>query len=91
MAAELSPRLLAMVDQMQAGLDEQKGDDFERLKEGLFNAQVCTSLSDDEAAARMNLTPSGTSHGWQLTDEVSQQPVPCADRPATHRHLIFEC
>lgn len=89
--AALEPRLQAFVDQMEAGLAAQKDDDFERIGEGLCWARACTSLSDADATARMNLTPSGTSHGWQLTDEPNAQPVPCADKPQTHRHLVFEC
>lgn len=89
--AELEPRLQARVDAVEAGLAAQKGEDFERLREGLFNVQVCTSLSDEEATARMALTPSGTSYGWQLTEDADAQPVPCAGRPDTHRHLVFEC
>jgi hypothetical protein len=91
MAADLPPRLVAYVDQLRTALAEQQGDDFERLQEALLGVQVCTSLSDEEATARMNLTPSGTSHGWQLTDLPDAQPVPCAEKPSTHRHLVFEC
>ncbi|KAB1119074.1 hypothetical protein [Micromonospora aurantiaca (nom. illeg.)] len=43
-------------------------------------SQACTSLSDEDATARMNLLPPGTSGGWQLTTD-----------PANHRHLIFGC
>lgn len=89
--AALEPRLQKLVDEMEAGLAAQQTAEFERLREALFGVQVCTSLSDEEATARMNLTPSGTSHGWQLTDSVAAQPVACADKPSTHRHLVFEC
>ena len=87
--SNLSPRLQAFVDQMEAGLADQERDDFQRLQEMLLSVQVCTSLPDEEATARMNLTPSGTSGGWQLSEEL--KPVPCAAHPDTHRHLIFDC
>lgn len=88
---DLEPRLLAYVDQFRAGMAEQSGDDFKRMREGLFGVQVCTSLDDAAATARLNLTPSGTSNGWQLTEDPDNGPVPCADKPGTHRHLLFEC
>lgn len=87
----LEPRIAALADQMQAGLAEQQGPDFERLSERLLSIQVCTSLSDEDATTRMNLTASGTTHGWQLSVEPANAPVPCADKPDTHRHLIFDC
>jgi hypothetical protein len=89
--AELSPETRALVEQMEAGAKAQADDDFVRLLESFLAVQVCTSLSDEDATARMNLTPSGSSHGWQLTEEPGALPVPCADKPDTHRHLVFEC
>lgn len=89
--AELTPRLRALVDQMDAGLTAQTGDDFERLGEGLLGVVACTSLDDADATARMQLTPSGTSYGWQLSSHPETQPRPCEEKPDTHRHLYFEC
>ena len=80
----------ALVQQIDSAMPGQKTPEFERLKEGLFDAQVCTSLSDEEATARMNEVPSGTSNGWTLTTDADRAPVACAENPETHRHLIFE-
>ena len=89
----LEPRLVALVDQTQAALAEQQGDDFERLQETLASVQVCTSLSDEDATARMALTPPSSSGrlSWQLDTDPDNGPVPCAEKPATHRHLVFVC
>ena len=89
--AVLPAHLVAYVDQLLAGLKQQQTWEFFRLAENLVSVQVCTSLSDEDATARMNLTPSGTTGGWQLTDDPNNGPVPCVDEPATHRHLIFVC
>lgn len=85
-------KVVELTEAVAAGLAQQNGDgDFVRIQENLVSAQVCTSLSDEDATARMNLTPSGTSHGWQLTDDPDNGPVPCADEPDTRRHLVFVC
>lgn len=87
---DLSPATRALVEQVEGAMPSQSTDEFTRLREGLFNVQVCTSLTDEEATARVNLVPSGTAYGWQLTTDPDAQPVACADQPATHRHLLFE-
>lgn len=89
--SDLPPHLKAYVDQMEAGLEAQQGDDFERLGENMFAVAVCTSLTDEEATARLALTPSGTSGGWQLSTDPDLLPKPCDEKPGTHRHLLFEC
>ena len=67
--------------------------DFAIYAEGLCFASVCTSLTNDEATARMGA--SGTSHGWQVADQPfasgEANGSPCHDNPTTHRHLLFEC
>lgn len=88
---DLSPELQAVVDRTQAALPSQETDEFTRLRETLLGVQACTSLSDEEATERVNRLPSGTMNGWQLTTDPDLAPVPCQDRPETHRHLIFEC
>ena len=70
--------------------------EFAIYTEGLCFASVCTSLSDDEATARMPL--SGTSMGWQIADQPfnagtpreTPNGSPCPDYPG-NRHLLFEC
>jgi len=86
----VSPATQQLVEAVTAAMPRQTSPEFTRLSEGLFDAQVCTSLSDEDATARMNEVPSGTSYGWQLTTDADRAPVACADQPATHRHLIFE-
>jgi hypothetical protein len=46
--------------------------------------------TDEEATERANEVPSGTRHGWVLNLREGFGPLPCADRPDTHRHLMFE-
>lgn len=87
---DLTPQTRALIEQAETAMPSQDTDEFTRMRESLFGLQVCTSLSDEEATARVNLVPSGTHHGWQLTTDADAQPVACEDRPATHRHLLFE-
>jgi hypothetical protein len=89
--AGLRPETRALIERTEAAMPTQRTPEFTRLQEGIFNVQVCTSLSDDEATERVNLMPPGTTHGWQLSAEPDQAPVPCDDKPDTHRHLVFEC
>jgi hypothetical protein len=86
----LPEHLQKLVDQTEAALPGQKTPEFERIREGIFSVQVCTSLTDDEATARVNELPSGTTGGWTLTADPDAQPVPCDDKPNTHRHLLFD-
>lgn len=88
---ELSPQTQALVAQVEAAIPSQHTPEFERLDERPLSVQVCTSLTDADATERVNRIPAGTSHGWQLSTEPGLAPVPCADKPDTHRHLIFEC
>ncbi len=90
MTDNISPITQKLVDSVVAAMPRQSTPEFTRVGEGLFDAQVCTSLSDEDATARMNEVPSGTSYGWQLTTDADRAPVACADKPDTHRHLIFE-
>lgn len=87
----LSPETLAMVKEVEKALPSMQTPEFAVISERLLSKQVCTSLPDDEATARVNAIPSGTSHGWQLSTEPVNAPVACADQPETHRHLIFDC
>ena len=89
--ADLSPQTRALIEQTEAAAPSQKTPEFTRLREWMLNMQACTSLSDEDATARANLMPSGTTLGWVLSTDPELAPVPCADNPETHRHLIFEC
>ena len=88
---DLSPAVRALVEQVNANMPSQQTPEFTRLSERLLGIQACTSLSDEEATERVNRAPSGTTNGWQLSTDPELAPVPCADNPSTHRHVIFEC
>ncbi|MGR6922602.1 hypothetical protein ACU635_50825 [[Actinomadura] parvosata] len=69
---------------------------FDAYSVGLVCASVCTSLTDDQAAARLNEAhPTGITSRWEVADEpfANGDPNgrPCPDRPDTHRHLLFHC
>lgn len=70
---------------------------FDVLAVGIVAASVCTSLSDEEATARLNETePTRISSGWALSEDPtfadgSPNPQPCSLKPETHRHLLFNC
>ena len=57
----------------------------------LLFTRACTSLSDEEATARINSVPSGTRNGWTLCAGEGRAPVACEDKPTTHRHLMWGC
>lgn len=62
---------------------------------GLCMASVCTSLSVEEAAARLNIQePAGGTLEWRLADEPFRtgepNPCPCNDGGG-NRHMLFEC
>lgn len=63
---------------------------------GLCYASVCTSLTDEEAAARLNLDqPTGVGRPWEISKDETfangqPQPRPCDQFPDTHRHILFE-
>lgn len=89
--AGLMPATRDLIEKIESGIPSQATPEFTRLSEKMLSIQVCTSLSDEDATARANLMPSGTSFGWVLSDRPEVAPVPCNDQPETHRHLIFEC
>lgn len=90
-------QLLAWGAEMEQANNDRQDDSFEVIAPPpgplgmLLFTRACTSLSDDEATARVNLVPSGTSAGWVLCTEEGMAPVPCQDKPETHRHLMWEC
>lgn len=98
---DLSPSTQALVEQVRTNEHLLKTPEFEYLGPPLGGGiigtlcftRACTSLADEEATARINLaSPSGLDHDWVLlTGEKGGGPVPCADKPETHRHLMWEC
>ena len=70
---------------LEAALRE-KDAHFEVVLESLCFLTVCSDLPQDEVVARMRKRPSGTSGGWQLSDEPT---AVCLEKP-THKHYLFE-
>lgn len=69
---------------------------FAAYSVGLVYASVCTSLTTDQTAARLNEQhPTGITSRWSLADEPfasgDANGRPCNTQPATHRHLLFTC
>lgn len=68
--------------------------DFTVYASGIVYSSVYTSLDDELAAARLNAAfPTGAADPWTIADEPfrtgEQNPCPCSDKPATHRHILF--
>lgn len=60
--------------------------EFHLGRVGLVYAVCCTSLTDEEATARINTeSPTGISSRW-----VVERSEPCEDH-TTHRHILFSC
>jgi hypothetical protein len=61
--------------------------DFEAYVVGIVSASACTSLPDDEAAARMNaVNPTDISSRWEIADDETfgdgtPHPCPCQQNP----------
>ncbi len=70
-------------------------DEFVIYAWGLSYASVCTSVSDDDAADRLNVElPSGVKP-WKVAADPTfatgeTNPCPCPDSQE-HRHLLFTC
>lgn len=71
--------------------------DFEAYSIGLICASVCTSLSNEEATARLNAEhPTGVQSPWRISEDKAfrngePNPCPCEHHPKTHRHILFNC
>ncbi len=77
-------------------IEKTEFSDFSVYVLGLCTASACTSLTDEEASARINLEhPTGIDSSWEVSKEAfktgEQNGTTCLDRPMTHRHLLFEC
>lgn len=98
---DLSPETRALIAKTREVEPLMKTPEFEQIPLSgepgilgtLLYTRACTSLSDEEATARINLLPPMGDHGeWVLlTKEGEGGPVPCQDKPDTHRHLMWEC
>ncbi|MEU9891054.1 hypothetical protein [Sphaerisporangium sp. NPDC051011] len=69
--------------------------DFRVYSVGLVHAAACTSLTDEEAATRLNAEhPTGITSRWQVADQLADgepKGASCHDLPDTHRHVLFIC
>jgi hypothetical protein len=60
-------------------------------KNGILDAQVCSSGTYDEALEFIRITnPAGTENNWQKNEEGKFAPVKCADNP-DRTHYMFVC
>jgi hypothetical protein len=58
---------------------------------GLFQAQVCSAGTWDEAEQWIRTTnPAGTTNNWSKYEGETFKPVPCSDNP-NRTHYMFEC
>ena len=73
---------------LEAALNE-KDEHFEVAAESLLFIIVCSDLSQEEVIERMDKRISGTSAGWQLSQE-KEQGVPCERHPG-FKHYHFTC
>lgn len=61
----------------------------EVTKVGLFDIQVCSLASEDDALAWVrHACPSGTTGNWKKPDEPALAPVPC-DNGGGRTHYVF--
>jgi hypothetical protein len=60
-------------------------------KNGIFQAQVCSTATWDEALEWLRATnPAGTSGNWQKHDGAAFAPIACAQHPE-RTHYMFSC
>lgn len=66
-----------------------KTDLHEVTKMGIFEIQVCSLASEDDALAWVRgARPAGTSKNWTKTDEERYKPVACANGGG-RMHYVF--
>lgn len=71
--------------------------DFEAYAVGVVSASVCSVLSIEETARRLNEEwPTGISSDWQPAEDENfatnqPNPCPCDRNPETHTHYLFHC
>ena len=76
--------------------DRETPPEFTAYAMGLCFASVCTTLTDEEATARLNVeSPTGIESQWRVSPAATfarggPNPGLCEESPA-HRHLLFEC
>jgi len=66
-----------------------KSELHEVTKIGIFEVQVCSLASEDDALAWVQgASPSGTTGNWKKTDEPQYKPVACANGGG-RMHYVF--
>lgn len=66
---------------------------------GIMTASVCAdnSLTPEDVEAEFNnISPSGTTNGWKLSEDKTfkggaPNPCPCDQHPETRKHYLFNC
>lgn len=65
--------------------------DFIKTAETIFQCQVCSTKSWDEALDWLQRnSPAGTTGNWQKDEREEVKPVPCGDIPG-RTHYVFNC
>ena len=66
-----------------------KSELHEVTKIGIFDIQVCSFASEDDALAWVRAAcPAGTSNNWQKSDDPNHKPVTCAN-DGGRTHYVF--
>ena len=88
-----SQELIEMMEQREH-VEEEAGDAFAIIREGMLSATVCSSLEKGEVERMMAKIPCGTTNGWALADRAfndgSPNGRPCERKPETHSHYLFD-
>ena len=68
--------------------------DYEIIKSGVFNLQVCSNcppknIKECEEAVRL-FSPAGTANNWFVEKKGKLKPVKCADSKKRW-HYVFSC
>lgn len=68
----------------------EKSELHEVTKIGIFEVQVCSLASEEDALAWVrSFCPSGTTRNWQKSDKPEYRPVACANG-GSRTHYVFE-
>ena len=71
-------------------MESTKSELHEVTKIGIFEVQVCSLASEEDALAWVqSVSPSGTSKNWQKSDKPEYRPVDCANGGG-RTHYVFE-
>lgn len=72
-------------------MDAIKNEIHEVIRCGLFDCQVCSTGTEDEALDWLrSASPAGTTYNWQKSDAESHRPVACSNGGGK-MHYLFVC